>query len=95
MVQTLKIGLVRTDRQPWGFRLHGGAEYGTPLIIQKVGTDSSLSLLQLNVVGYRVRGSFRREKQNILYSHNEKLIRLVQLNTLSATNRNTNRDKPI
>eukprot|EP00095_Tigriopus_kingsejongensis_P007867 maker-scaffold1506_size38115-snap-gene-0.5 protein:Tk07867 transcript:maker-scaffold1506_size38115-snap-gene-0.5-mRNA-1 annotation:"isoform e" len=42
MVQTVKIGLVRNDRQPWGFRLHGGAEYGSPLVIQKVN-DKSIS----------------------------------------------------
>ena len=33
---TLDIVLSRTERQPWGFRLHGGSDFGTPLIIQKV-----------------------------------------------------------
>ncbi|XP_059098199.1 PDZ and LIM domain protein Zasp-like isoform X1 [Tigriopus californicus] len=42
MVQTVKLGLARNDRQPWGFRLHGGAEYGSPLVIQKVN-DKSIS----------------------------------------------------
>ena len=36
---TLDIKLERRERQPWGFRLHGGSDFGTPLIIQKVGEN--------------------------------------------------------
>jgi len=35
-----QITLYRQDRQPWGFRLHGGADFGTPLLIQLVKADS-------------------------------------------------------
>ena len=34
--QTIDIKLTRFARQPWGFRLHGGADFGSPLVIQKV-----------------------------------------------------------
>merc|ERR1719341_2776291 len=30
----------RFERQPWGFRLHGGADFATPLLIQLVKADS-------------------------------------------------------
>jgi len=37
MAQTLQINMVRRENCPWGFRLHGGVDFGTPLTIQKVG----------------------------------------------------------
>ena len=39
--------------QPWGFRLQGGADFSTPLSIQKVGHRSSFFLkyrFQLNSI---------------------------------------------
>ena len=36
MSQTVNLKLSRFERQPWGFRLHGGTDFGTPLLIQKV-----------------------------------------------------------
>ena len=33
---THHIKLSRFERQPWGFRLHGGADFATPLLIQLV-----------------------------------------------------------
>lgn len=36
MAQLITARLSRTDAQPWGFRLQGGKDFGTPLTIQKV-----------------------------------------------------------
>lgn len=32
----IQVRLSRYDAQPWGFRLQGGTDFGTPLIVQKV-----------------------------------------------------------
>lgn len=34
--QMLEIKLSRFDAQPWGFRLQGGVDFATPLLVQKV-----------------------------------------------------------
>ena len=34
--KTIQVSLNRHDRTPWGFRLHGGLDVGSPLMIQKV-----------------------------------------------------------
>ncbi len=35
--KAVTIRMSRQDqREPWGFRLHGGTDYGCPLIVQKV-----------------------------------------------------------
>lgn len=37
MAQLLTVRLSRADaHQPWGLRLQGGVDFGTPLLIQKV-----------------------------------------------------------
>lgn len=36
MSQVITARLSRSDAQPWGFRLQGGKDFGTPLVIQKV-----------------------------------------------------------
>lgn len=36
MAQLMTVRLSRGDAQPWGFRLHGGKDFGTPLLLQKV-----------------------------------------------------------
>lgn len=36
MSQVITARLARNDAQPWGFRLQGGKDFGTPLVIQKV-----------------------------------------------------------
>jgi hypothetical protein len=36
MSQVITARLARSDAQPWGFRLQGGKDFGTPLVIQKV-----------------------------------------------------------
>ena len=41
---TVEVKLSRFERQPWGFRLHGGADFGSPLIIQKVNKGTFLAL---------------------------------------------------
>ena len=53
--QTVDIKLSRSERQPWGFRLHGGADFGAPLIIQKVSIRPFLCLLTLTfaLIGYK------------------------------------------
>lgn len=38
MAQIITARLSRNDAQPWGFRLQGGKDFGTPLVIQKVST---------------------------------------------------------
>ncbi|CRK95051.1 CLUMA_CG008534, isoform A [Clunio marinus] len=35
MSQVITARLSRNDAQPWGFRLQGGKDFGTPLVIQK------------------------------------------------------------
>ncbi|CAG9807666.1 unnamed protein product [Chironomus riparius] len=35
MAQIITARLARIDSQPWGFRLQGGKDFGTPLVIQK------------------------------------------------------------
>jgi hypothetical protein len=37
-VQTLEIFMKRSGFSPWGLRLHGGADYGTPLVALKVSS---------------------------------------------------------
>lgn len=34
--QILEIKLSRFDAQAWGFRLQGGTDFATPLLVQKV-----------------------------------------------------------
>lgn len=36
MAQLISVKLSRFDGSPWGFRLQGGKDFGTPLIVQKV-----------------------------------------------------------
>jgi len=36
----LKSCTERFENSPWGFRLHGGTDFGTPLLIQKVGSGT-------------------------------------------------------
>ena len=48
--QTVDIKLSRSERQPWGFRLHGGADFGAPLIIQKVSLQPFFCLLTLTLL---------------------------------------------
>lgn len=45
MAQLLSVRLNRVDAQPWGLRLQGGADFGTPLVVQKV-SRSRLFYLQ-------------------------------------------------
>ena len=34
--QKVDIKMSRFDNAPWGFRVHGGIDFGSPLTIQKV-----------------------------------------------------------
>lgn len=36
MAQLMTVRLSRGDAQPWGLRLQGGKDFGTPLVVQKV-----------------------------------------------------------
>ncbi|XP_012272683.1 PDZ and LIM domain protein Zasp isoform X8 [Orussus abietinus] len=40
MAQLIGVKLSRFDGSPWGFRLQGGKDFGTPLIVQKVNGGS-------------------------------------------------------
>lgn len=45
MANIITARLSRTDAQPWGFRLQGGKDFGTPLVIQKV-SEKQISFAQ-------------------------------------------------
>lgn len=49
MAQLINVRLSRVDAQPWGLRLQGGADFGTPLVVQKVSTHSQLFCIILFV----------------------------------------------
>ena len=34
--QKVEIKMARYENSPWGFRVHGGIDFGSPLTIQKV-----------------------------------------------------------
>ncbi|CAG2054444.1 unnamed protein product [Timema podura] len=36
MAQLISVKLSRFDATPWGFRLQGGKDFGSPLVIQKL-----------------------------------------------------------
>lgn len=36
MAQLITVRLNKADQQPLGFRLQGGKDFGTPLVVQKV-----------------------------------------------------------
>lgn len=40
MAQLINVKLSRFEGSPWGFRLQGGKDFGTPLVVQKVNTGS-------------------------------------------------------
>lgn len=40
MAQLIGVKLSRFDGSPWGFRLQGGKDFGTPLVVQKVNSGS-------------------------------------------------------
>jgi hypothetical protein len=40
MAQLTTVRLSRGEGQPWGFRLQGGKDFGTPLVLQKVNVGS-------------------------------------------------------
>lgn len=50
MAQIITARLSRNDAQPWGFRLQGGKDFGTPLVIQKVSTKPLSQLKWFNVI---------------------------------------------
>lgn len=41
MAQLITVRLTRNDGQPWGFRLQGGKDFGSPLALQKVSQTLS------------------------------------------------------
>jgi len=49
IVMSAKAATVRMNRAgqqvPWGFRLHGGADYGSPLVVQKVSIKECVLFL--------------------------------------------------
>lgn len=42
MAQLINVKLSRFDGSPWGFRLQGGKDFGTPLVVQKVRLSLSI-----------------------------------------------------
>ena len=47
MAQQLEIKMARFENSPWGFRLHGGADFATPLTIQKVRHFNNLFITRI------------------------------------------------
>lgn len=39
--QLINCRLSRGDAQPWGLRLQGGKDFGTPLLVQKVSSNQT------------------------------------------------------
>ena len=39
--QKMEIKMARFENSPWGFRVHGGIDFGAPLTIQKVSKNSN------------------------------------------------------
>lgn len=52
MSQVITARLSRNDAQPWGFRLQGGKDFGTPLVIQKVSETFELIQIELSLLSY-------------------------------------------
>lgn len=50
MAQLITVRLSRVDAQPWGLRLQGGKDFGTPLVVQKVSFYVILSHQVLYIV---------------------------------------------
>lgn len=53
MAQLINLQLSRNDRSsPWGFRLQGGKDFGTPLLIQKVSekTITVITLVNIHII---------------------------------------------
>lgn len=44
MAQLITVRLNKSDQQPLGFRLQGGKDFGTPLVVQKVGLSDTISI---------------------------------------------------
>lgn len=49
MAQLITVRLSKADHQPLGFRLQGGKDFGTPLVVQKVSSIMSLTFLVLKL----------------------------------------------
>ncbi|EFN89204.1 hypothetical protein EAI_07707 [Harpegnathos saltator] len=88
MAQLISVKLSRFDGSPWGFRLQGGKDFGTPLIVQKINviisekelilmTDGGFKLMprsRIQSFGFDAKKSPR--KQHLLQGV-KKVIRLV------------------
>ncbi|KAK0099145.1 hypothetical protein PV326_004304 [Microctonus aethiopoides] len=48
MAQLISVKLSRFDGSPWGFRLQGGKDFGTPLIVQKHEESEGAGLVRVN-----------------------------------------------
>ena len=48
--QKVDIKMSRFDNAPWGFRVHGGIDFGSPLTIQKVrqSTKQCFNFIEAN-----------------------------------------------
>ena len=61
----MEIKMSRFDNSPWGFRVHGGIDFGAPLRIQKVSTIlaflCAIKALALASIAYLVLYMYRRQ----------------------------------
>lgn len=67
MSQVITARLSRNDAQPWGFRLQGGKDFGTPLVIQKVSkTVSSQVIFAVQRSQIKTQFIDRWSRQNVV-----------------------------
>ena len=62
--QTIEINMARFENSPWGFRLHGGADFSSPLTIQKV---RHFHFILLNIIHKRSRVRISYFSMNMYY----------------------------
>lgn len=74
MAQLMNVRLSRVDAQPWGLRLQGGKDFGTPLLVQKVSTILLQNLI-LNGVVHAIKATYSTIFWWRRYIQKKKLLR--------------------
>lgn len=69
MAQLITVRLSKSDHQPLGFRLQGGKDFGTPLVVQKVCVELFKNYLPSYCDFYQVRSVM----ESIAHSPNSKV----------------------
>ncbi|KAI9576709.1 hypothetical protein GQX74_010691 [Glossina fuscipes] len=68
--QLLQIKLSRFDAQPWGFRLQGGVDFASPLLVQKGNriAENVLPSYPLKSCLYAIMTGFKAKRQQDMTS---------------------------